>query len=67
MTDNTLEDSLLRPVQEEGQQKTPATLEMLADLLHKKILDSFYLGISENFWELIGIVDSFNLAISGNC
>ena len=35
MTDNTLEDSLLRPVQEEGQQKTPATLEMLADLLHK--------------------------------
>ena len=40
MTDNTLDtdeerDSLLRPVQEEGQQKTPATLEMLADLLHK--------------------------------
>ena len=35
MTDKTLEDSLLRPVQEEGQQKTSATLEMLADLLHK--------------------------------
>lgn len=35
MTDKTIEDSLLRPVQEEGQQKTPATLEMLADLLHK--------------------------------
>ena len=35
MTDNTHEDSLLRPVQEEGQQETPATLEMLADLLLK--------------------------------
>ena len=35
MTDNTLSDSFPRPVQEEGQQETPATLEMLTDLLQK--------------------------------
>ena len=35
MTDNTLLGSFPRPVQEEGQQETPATLEILADLLQK--------------------------------